>query len=419
MSRKHLKQLTPPQPAAPNAPARSKSNPSRQWVLAAMALLSLASVVFALSVAQRRFFPRYWIDEDLGPAQINAPTPPGPAPEGMVWVPGGTFWMGTEDFADAKPVHKVFVDGFWMDKAEVTNEQFAKFVQATGYITVVERWPDPAKFKGFKADTFGFQPEYLAALSPATNLGFPAGLPWTGLANAAPLLKPFSLVFTAPRADVDPIKTSPTTWWRTVAWASWKHPEGPGSSLAGREKHPVVHICYEDAEAYAKWAGRRLPTEAEWEFAARGGLDRKKYAWGDELMPSGKPMANTWQGKFPYVNTLEDGFAGTAPVGSFPANGFGLYDMAGNVWEWCSDWYQPKYLRDSADRNPKGPDSSNDPTEPGVAKRVQRGGSFLCCDNYCVRFMVGGRGKGELESTANHTGFRCVVAPRLENKAPQ
>jgi sulfatase modifying factor 1 len=411
MSRKNFKPSAPLQPSGLSAQRQPKSNTYRKLVLAVMALLSLAAVAFAVSVAQRRLFPHYWVDEDLGPVQINAETPPGPTPEGMVWVPGGTFWMGSEDFADAKPVHKAYVDGFWMDKTLVTNEQFAWFVQATGYETVVERWPDPGKFKGFKTENFGFQPEYMTALSLAPELGFPAGLPWVGLANTAPLLKPFSLVFTAPRANVDPNKNPPTNWWRTVAWASWKQPEGPGSGLAGREKHPVVHICYDDAAAYAKWAGKRVPTEAEWEFAARGGLDRKKYTSGDDLMPAGKPMANTWQGKFPYQNTLEDGYAGTSPVGSFPANGFGLHDMAGNVWEWCSDWYQPKYVRDSADRNPKGPDSSNDPSEPGVAKRVQRGGSFLCCDNYCVRFMVGGRGKGELESTANHIGFRCVKAP--------
>jgi formylglycine-generating enzyme required for sulfatase activity len=177
--------------------------------------------------------------------------------------------------------------------------------------------------------------------------------------------------------------------------------------LKGREQHPVVHICYDDAVAYAKWAGKRLPTEAEWEFAARGGLDRKPFTWGDQLKPQGKPMANTWQGEFPHNNTMEDGYFGTAPVGSFPANGYGLADMSGNVWEWCSDWYQPKYAREPA-RNPQGPDSGHDPEEPGVAKRVQRGGSYLCCDNYCSRYMVAGRGKGEPESTATHIGFRCV-----------
>jgi formylglycine-generating enzyme required for sulfatase activity len=173
----------------------------------------------------------------------------------------------------------------------------------------------------------------------------------------------------------------------------------------------VVHICYEDAIAYADWAGKRLPTEAEWEFAARGGMDRMPFTWGDELKPNGKSMANIWQGKFPTHNTCEDGFFGTAPVGSFSPNGFGLSDMSGNVWEWCSDWYQPGYKGNLPQRNPKGPAESDDPAEPGVPKKVQRGGSFLCCDNYCVRYMVGGRGKGDPESTANHIGFRCVKIP--------
>ncbi len=327
----------------------------------------------------------------------------------MVWIPGGTFWMGSNKFDDAKPIHKVYVDGFWMDRTEVTNAAFAKFVEATGYVTVVERQPDPRKFPGFRVELFGFQPDYVGCLAvgPADGL---TGFPWVGVLHAQPMLKPFSLVFTMPKETVDPFKAPPLTWWRVVVGASWKHPEGLGSSVTGRENHPAVHICFEDAEAYAAWAGKRLPTEAEWEFASRGGLDKKPYTWGDEFKPDGEPMANTWQGAFPYRNTLEDGYLGSAPVGSFPANGFGLHDMAGNVWEWCSDWYQPKYPSAFPERNPKGPATSHDPLEPGVPKRVQRGGSFLCCDNYCVRFMAGGRGKGELETTANHIGFRCVKA---------
>jgi len=282
--------------------------------------------------------------------------------------------MGSEEFDDALPVHKVQVDGFWMDRTTVTNAQFVAFVKATGYVTVVERIPDRK--------------------------------------NAAPQLKPFSLVFHAPGRHIDdPFHCDVGEWWRPVAGACWLHPEGPMSDLKGKDDHPVVHICYDDAVAYAQWAGKRLPTEAEWEFAARGGLDRNTFAWGNALKPNGKSMANTWQGEFPNHNTLEDGYLGTAPVGSFPANGFGLHDMAGNVWQWCSDWYQPKYLLHLPQRNPQGPASSNDPLEPGIPKRVQRGGSFLCCDNYCVRFKVGGRGKGEPDSTANHIGFRCVKAP--------
>jgi formylglycine-generating enzyme required for sulfatase activity len=407
MSRKQIVVHKPAKAANPGSGRPAKPGPGRWWFFSATGLLGLAVAVAGFFVLQRRLFPNYWVAEELGPPQVNATPAPGPAPEGMVWIPGGTFWMGNEKFNDAKPVHKVYVDGYWMDKTEVTNAQFAKFVQATGYVTVVERPPDPAKFKGFRPELFGYQPEYLACLAFAPTAGLD-GVPWAGLTHARATLKPFSLVFQMPREAVEPHKGELQKWWRAVAGACWKHPEGPGSSPKGRENHPVVHICYEDAEAYAKWAGKRLPTEAEWEFAARGGLDRKPYAWGDDLKPEGKPMANTWQGEFPHRNTQEDGYLGTAPVGSFPANGFGLSDMSGNVWEWCSDWYQPKYHTAFEERNPTGPAKSHDPTEPGVPKRVQRGGSFLCCENYCVRYMMGGRGKGEPESSANHIGFRCV-----------
>jgi formylglycine-generating enzyme len=381
-----------------------------KWSAAGYGLISLAVVAFAGFEIRRHFFPTYWTAIDVGPIQINSTLPPGPAPDDMVWIPGGTFWMGSDAFGDAKPVHKVYVDGFWMDRTEVTNSQFAKFVLATGYVTVVERMPDLKKFPDFRPEYFGFQPDYMACLAAAPAAGF-AALPWTGLPYAQSTLKPFSLVFQMPAGPLDPNKSDFRNWWRAVPGASWNHPEGPGSDIKGREKHPAVHICFEDAEAYANWAGKRLPTEAEWEFAARGGLDRKPFTWGDEFKHNGKLMANTWQGEFPHRNTLEDGYLGTAPAGSFPVNGFGLSDMAGNVWEWCGDWYQPRYSREPA-HNPKGPSTSDDPAEPGVPKRVQRGGSFLCCDNYCVRFMAGGRGKGEPESTANHIGFRCVKPMR-------
>jgi formylglycine-generating enzyme required for sulfatase activity len=295
----------------------------------------------------------------------------------MVWVPGGVFWMGSTQFDDAQPVHKVLVDGFWMDWTEVTNAQFRKFVDATGYVTVAEKTAETAHLPG------------------ATDHSLEANLP-------------FSIVFSPPNNKVDPNKISHLTWWKAVKGANWRHPEGPDSDLKERDNHPVVHVSYVDALAYAAWAGKRLPTEAEWEFAARGGLDSKRFCWGDQLTPGGKFQANTWQGEFPNNNTIADGFAGTAPVGSFPANGFGLCDMAGNVWEWCSDWYHPAYYKFSPDRNPKGPRASFDPLEPGVPKRVQRGGSFLCCDNYCMRYLPGARGKGEPESAANHVGFRCV-----------
>lgn len=296
--------------------------------------------------------------------------------EGMVWIPAGSFVMGDPDqsFQDTTPLHRVHVDGFWMDRTEVTNTQFARFVAATGYVTVAERKPDPKDFPGAKVDD----------------------------------LVPGSQVFTPPREDTS--LANPYVWWRYVPGASWRHPEGPGSNLVGRQNHPVVHICWYDAIAYAKWAGKRLPTEAEWEYAARGGLDRKRYCWGDELLPGGKWQANIWQGRFPRENTRLDGFAGTAPVASFPPNGYGLHDMAGNVWEWCSDFYRPDYYAVSPERNPQGPDSSFDPVEPNISKRVQRGGSFLCSDSYCVRYRPGTRGKGDMDSGTSHAGFRCVRA---------
>lgn len=310
---------------------------------------------------------------------IDTASAPGPAPEGMVWIPGGEFSMGSEDpeMLDARPFHRVAVDGFWMDQTEVTNEEFARFVKATGYVTVAERKPDPKDFPGVP-------PENLVA---------------------------GSVVFTPPNKDV-PLDDH-FAWWRYVPGANWRHPDGPESNLTGKEKHPVVHIAFADASAYAKWAGKRLPTEAEFEFAARGGLDRKRFAWGDEFKPGGKSQANSFQGHFPETNTGEDGFIGSAPASSFAPNGFGLFDLAGNVWEWTTDWYRADYYKTLAatnqvTRNPPGPGDSFDPSEPGVAKRVHKGGSFLCTDEYCARYMPGGRGKGDPNTGTNHLGFRCV-----------
>jgi len=310
----------------------------------------------------------------------TAPTNPGRsqnAPAGMVWIPGGRFWMGTEHMEDAQPVHKVEVKGFWMDRTDVTNEEFARFVKATRYVTIAERPLDPKEFP-----------------------------------NLAPEdLTPGSVVFTPPAGPV--LLDHPLAWWRFVRGANWRHPEGPKSDLLDKEKYPVVHIAWPDAVAYAKWAGKRLPTEAEWEFAARGGRDRQDYAWGNELKPGGKWKANTFQGHFPDKNSSEDGYAGAAPVASFEPNDFGLYDMSGNVWQWVSDWYRPDYysqLRGVGEvaLNPQGPNDSFDPQEPGVAKRVQKGGSFLCTDQYCERYMPGARGKGDPETGTNHAGFRCA-----------
>ena len=230
-----------------------------------------------------------------------ASTPPFPD---MVWIPGGTFRMGSEDFyPEERPVHEVTVDGFWIDRYLITNEQFARFVEATGYVTLAERPPNPADFPG----------------APAENL------------------VPGSMLFQKRKGPVD--LRNYANWWAWVPGTSWRHPRGPRSSLRGLAQHPVIHVAYEDAEAYARWAGKELPTETEWEYAARGGLDGATFTWGDEHCPAGKAMANFWQGEFPWQNLLQDGYEGTSPVGSFPANGYGLYDMAGNVWEWTRDWY--------------------------------------------------------------------------------
>jgi sulfatase modifying factor 1 len=314
--------------------------------------------------------------------KINDGKPPVSAPAGMIWIPGGQFWMGTDEgyMADATPWHRVYVDGYWMDKTEVTNEQFAKFVDATRYVTVAERKPRAEDYPQAR-------PENLVA---------------------------GSVVFSPPDHPVE--LNDHFRWWGYIPGANWRHPEGPNSDIKSRMNHPVVHIAYEDAVAYCNWVGKRLPTEAEFEFASRGGLDRMRYVWGDEFMPGGKHMANTFQGHFPDTNTGEDGYLATAPVGSFPANGYGLFDMAGNVWEWTSDWYRADYYQTLAAKNeiavnPKGPADSFDPSEPGVRKRVQRGGSFLCTDQYCARYIAGGRGKGELDTGTNHLGFRCVRDP--------
>ena len=370
-------------------------------------------------------------------AKINKAAAPGPAPEGMVWVPGGSFWMGVEDHpqgGDADTVHLVYVDGFWMDRTEVTNAQFAKFIAATKYVTVAERYPDPRDFEHTRPERMmvrdkdglrfidgveeKYGPDLMAGFphsfpmlvgSVAPGAGLPAAIPWGTAEMIHPILRPFSLVFAPPRRIA---KFDNKEWWAPVYGANWRHPEGPDSDLKGRENHPAVHIAYEDAVAYAKWAGKRLPTEAEWEFAARGGLDRKPFAWGEEAEPNGKYMANVWQGRFPTLNTVQDGFAGTAPVGSFPANGYGLHDMAGNVWEWCADWYTEDYYLKSPKRNPQGPDYGRDPNDNGIPKRVRRGGSFLCDVRRCSAYMMGVRGRGEPNSPSSHCGFRCVRSPR-------
>ncbi|GAB3495277.1 formylglycine-generating enzyme family protein [Spirosoma knui] len=292
----------------------------------------------------------------------------------MVWIPGGTFPMGTDAFEDASPVHTVTLNGFWMDQHEVTNAQFAQFVAETGYVTVAERPLNPRDYPG---------------VAPAQ-------------------LVPGSAVFTPPAQPVS--LNNPLQWWDYVGGANWRHPKGPNSTILGHEDEPVVQVSYEDAAAYATWAGKRLPTEAEWEWAALGGNRPQTYYWGNQLMPGGKWRANIYQGSFPQKNTLEDGYAEAAPVKTFPANAYGLYDMEGNVWEWCQDYYRPDYYQHSPKNNPQGPSDSYDPQEPTAIKRVQRGGSFLCSDQYCNRYKAGSRGKGEVSSASNNLGFRCVTS---------
>jgi formylglycine-generating enzyme required for sulfatase activity len=306
---------------------------------------------------------------------------------GMVWIEGGEYVMGSSDKegrADEYPQHKVKVDGFWMDATEVTNAQFKKFVEATGYVTTAEKAPDWEELKK----------------------QLPPGTPKPD----ASVLVAASLVFTPPAQAV--ALNDASQWWRWQKGADWKHPEGPGSTIEGKEDYPVVHISWEDANAYAQWAGKRLSTEAEWEYAARGGLINKPFSWGTEALEKGKVKANTWQGEFPVKNTGKDGFERLAPVKSFAPNGYGLYDMAGNVWEWCSDWYREDYYQQSADQvvvNPQGPSSSYDPQEPTTPKRVVRGGSFLCHASYCASYRVSARMKTAPDTGLEHTGFRCVA----------
>jgi formylglycine-generating enzyme required for sulfatase activity len=301
----------------------------------------------------------------------------------MVFISGGTFRMGSDrHYPEEAPSHRVTVDDFWIDRMPVTNREFRKFVNATGHVTMAERKPSAEDY--------------------------PGALPH--------MLKAGSLVFTPPRHMVDLRDWS--QWWNFKFGADWRRPYGPRSSVSGLDDHPVVHVAYDDAEAYARWARKELPTEAEWEFAARGGLDGAEYAWGDEFAPEGKQMANTWQGAFPHQNLIADGFERTSPVGAFPPNGYGLYDMIGNVWEWTTDWYSQRHEADAPKaccipENPRGGlrEASYDPRQPEIKipRKVLKGGSHLCAPNYCRRYRPAARHAQPIDTSSSHIGFRCVV----------
>ncbi len=326
---------------------------------------------------------------------------PSETPPGMVWIPGGRFEMGTDYVPkpgkvnvdrikrDEYPRHPVELDGFWMDETPVTNAQFAQFVKMTGHVTFAERTPTPADFAKSGVDPKLIPPEGYKPASICFNRNF----------------------------DRENLVIGPTNWeyqvWHIVEGANWREPEGPGSSIVDRMDHPVVHVNWEDAVAYCRWAGKRLPTEAEFEYASRNGGKDIKYPWGNDLIQDGKYLCNYFQGSFPLDQQNLDGFLVTSPVKSYPPNELGLYDIAGNVWEWCQDFYAADYYSRSPIRNPKGPTESFDPQEPGIIKKVQRGGSFMCNTNNCTGYRCAARMRGDLMSSSFHNGFRCVVDPTM------
>ena len=306
-----------------------------------------------------------------------------PIGDEMVWIAGGPFLMGSDKhYPEEMPAHRVHVSGFWIDRTPVTNREFRRFVEATGHVTFAEIAPDPNDY--------------------------PGALPH--------MLQPGSLVFTPPGRPVD--LRNFAEWWQFKFGANWRRPQGPRSSIAGLDDHPVVHVAYRDALAYAQWASKELPTEAEWEYAARGGLDGAEFAWGDEFTPGGKHQANTWQGEFPNHNLESDGYARTSPVRAFPRNGHGLYDMIGNTWEWTCDWYSTRHAGADpahpccAPSNPRGgpEDGSFDPCQPDIKipRKVLKGGSHLCAPNYCRRYRPAARHAQPVDTSTSHVGFRCV-----------
>ncbi|HEV8003352.1 MAG TPA: formylglycine-generating enzyme family protein [Planctomycetaceae bacterium] len=354
-------------------------------------LAPLAVAAFVVSYLLFSFAPRFF--GKSSPAEPTASVPPG-----MVWIPGGEFTMGTDadlGWVEEKPAHRARVDGFWMDETDVTNAQFRRFVDATGYVTTAEKAPNVD--------------EIMAQMPPGTPR------------PPKEKLVPAALVFTPTKGPV-PLNDF-SQWWTWTPGANWRHPAGPASSIEGKDDHPVVQVSWDDAVAYAKWDGKRLPTEAEWEFAARGGLDNKPYVWGDDPPTDTTIHANIWQGEFPYKNTAADGFVNTSPVRTFKPNGYGLYDMSGNVWQWCSDWYQMNLYRERAGKgiviNPPGPPKSFDPRQPYSPLRVQKGGSFLCNDSYCSRYRPSARHGCTPDTGMSHIGFRCARTADATEKSGQ
>lgn len=325
-----------------------------------------------------------------GKQEAQAEKVPRPAPSGMAWIPGGKFLMGSRDGQeDEKPVHETELSGYWIDTTEVTNAEFQRFVGATGYVTLAEKTPTREDFAGV-IDPSLITDEDLVAGSICFNPNFDREL-------------------------VRRIRHPSNPDWAHAVWriqegANWRHPHGPESGIDDKRDHPVVHVAWSDAVAYCQWVGKRLPTEAEFEFAARGGRHQQEYPWGNELQDGDRWRANLWQGEFPEEHDVQDGHRFTSAVKSFPPNGYGLYDIVGNVWEWCADWYQPAYYSDSLRRNPRGPRDSLDPNEPKIPKRVQRGGSFMCNDNYCRGYRCATRMKGDVNSSSFHCGFRGALS---------
>ncbi len=327
--------------------------------------------------------------------ELNIPPPEMEPPTGMVWIPGGTFVQGAVAsdrmaMAHESPAHKVSLDGFFMDRHEVTNAQFARFVEETGYVTVAERAIDWEEMR--------------EQLPPGTPKPHDS------------ILRPGCLVFRKAETSV-PNLYDYSQWWEWKVGASWKRPNGPGSTIEGKENHPVVHVSFEDALAYCQWAGRTLPTEAQWEYAARGGREGVPFAWGDDIGKLGT-HANTWEGEFPVENSMEDGFERLAPVMSYPKNAFGLYDMAGNVWEWTSDWYDTEYYGELAFKgqtvhNPKGSDRPYNTSNPYAREKVIKGGSFLCSASYCASYRISARMATSPDSGMEHLGFRTVLSPGM------